>query len=289
VAARATGLILAAGAALACGSEANAPPARPASAPARIVSLVPALTETLFAIGAGHLVVGVSSFDRFPSEVQRLPRVGALIDPDTERILALRPDLILVYDSQGDAIARFAAAGIRTFEYRHRGLDHVVDTMRTLGRLTGRRAEAERQAASLLDRIDAVRTRVRDRPRVRTLLVFERQPGTLRSLYASGGAGFLNEMLDAAGATNVFADVERESVQPSHETLLARAPDVILEVRASGPQATREEEARAAWSALASVPAVRNGRVHVLTGEYLVVPGPRVAEGVEAMAKALHP
>jgi iron complex transport system substrate-binding protein len=121
------------------------------------------------------------------------------------------------------------------------------------------------------------------------MLVFERQPGTLREVYASGGVGFLNEMLTIAGGRNVFADVSKESVQPSVETILARAPEVILEVRVAGLIEKMPSPERDAWSALSSIPAVRNHRVHLLTGDYLVVPGPRLAAATEAFARALHP
>ena len=260
------------------------PPAR------RIVSLVPALTEMLFAIGAGSQVVGVSSFDTFPPEVTRLPKVGALLDPDTERILALRPDLVTLYGSQVDARLRFERAGIRTFADRHAGIGGALTALRELGAVTGHRAQADSVALGIQTRLDALRTRLRNAPRPRVLLVFERTPQTLRNMYVSGGAGFLHEMLDAAGARNVFADTKQESVQPSHETLLTRAPDVILEVRARGIiQPADMARERATWSALSSLPAVRAGRIHLLTGEQLVVPGPRLAEGAEMMARAIHP
>lgn len=264
------------------------PPASPG--PQRIVSLVPAITEMLFAIGAGPSVVGVSSYDSFPPEVQTLPRLGALLDPDTERILALRPSLVIVYGSQSEAISRFERAGIRTFQVRHGGLTTVFDTMRNLGETTGRVAEAERAARSLRDGIDAVRARVKGLRRPRTLLVLGRQPTTLRNMYVSGGVGFTHDMLEAAGGTNVFGDVARESVQPTHEVLLSRAPDVIIEVRATGPLAleARDESVRA-WSSLPAIPAVRTGRIHVLVGESLVVPGPRLADGAESLARTLHP
>jgi len=270
-------------------STARAKQDNPQRDAARIVSLVPALTEMLFAIGAGPQVVGVSSFDTFPPEVRALPRVGALLDPDTERILTLRPTLVIVYGSQQDAAARFERAGIRTFSYRHGGITTILATIRELGKVTGRNMEAERVATELRAHIDAVHERVRGRPQPRTLLVIDREPGTLRSLYAAGGSTFMQEMLDAAGGRNVFADVKRESVQPSHEALLERAPDVILEVRAAGVGAKEGPDARKAWSSLASIPAVRNGRITVLVGEHLVVPGPRLAQGVEALARALHP
>jgi iron complex transport system substrate-binding protein len=258
--------------------------------PARIVSLVPALTEVLFAIGAGPQVVAVSSFDNFPPEVKRLPRVGALLDPDTERILALRPDLVVIYGSQSDLQEQFARARLRTFAYRHGGIPMILETIRELGAVTGRQDAAAALARTLQSRLDRVRAQVKGRARPRVLLVFERQPRSLREIYASGGSGFLHEMLEIAGGQNVFADVARESVQPSLETILARAPEVILEVRAEGLIAERAFAGeREVWSAVASVPAVRNGRVHFLSGDYLVVPGPRFADATEALARVLHP
>jgi len=260
-----------------------------AATPRRIVSLVPAITEMLFATGAGPQVVAVSSYDEFPPEVKALPRVGALLDPDTERILALRPDLVIVYGSQSELEKQLERSGHRTFSYRHGGVPTTLNTIRELGVATGHRAEADKLASSLQSRLDAVRDRVKGRKQPRTVLVFERQPGTLREVYASGGVGFLNDMLTIAGGSNVFADVSRESVQPSVETILARAPDVILEVRASGLIEKTTSPERDAWSSLSSVPAVRNQRVHLLTGDYLVVPGPRLAAATEAFARALHP
>jgi iron complex transport system substrate-binding protein len=121
------------------------------------------------------------------------------------------------------------------------------------------------------------------------LLVFERQPRTLREIYVSGGRGFLHEMLEIAGGQNVFADVQRESVQPSSETLIARGPDVVLEVRAAGLLEEREvAQEQGVWGALSSLPAVRNKRVHFLVGDYLVVPGPRLGQATEAFADAIH-
>lgn len=256
----------------------------------RIVSLVPALTEMLFALGAGPHVVAVSSYDEFPPEVKSLPKVGALLDPDMERILSLRPDLVIVYGSQTDLQAQLARAGIRVFNYRHAGLAGVFRTLTELGSAVGRGSEGERLASDIRTRLDAIQARVKGRPRPRTLLVFERDPASLRGVYVSGGVGFLHDMLEIAGGVNVFADVARESVQPSVETLLARGPEVILEVRATGLLGPTDiAEAKRVWGALASVPAVQRGRIQILNGEHMVVPGPRVVQGTEAFARALHP
>jgi iron complex transport system substrate-binding protein len=195
-----------------------------------------------------------------------------------------------VYGSQTDLQTQLTRSGIRVYNYRHAGLAGVFNTFRDLGVAIGRPDEGERFAREIRAQLDRLQARVRGRPKPRTLLVFERDPGSLRGIFVSGGVGFLHDMLDIAGGANVFADVKRESVQPSIETLLTRAPDVILEVRATGLLAPTDiADARRAWGTLASVPAVRQNRVHILNGEYLVVPGPRVVQATEAFARELHP
>jgi len=283
MAARTKRLILAL---LVCGAALHA------QAPAkRVISVVPAVTEMLFAIGAGPQVVAVSSYDDYPPQVKSLPRVGALLDPDVERIISLRPDLVVSYGSQAELQQQLKGARISVFNYRHAGLQGIFDVLNRLGPAVGRKAEADRLTRDLRAHLDRISTAVKGRPRPRTLLVFGRDRGTLRGIYASGGRGFLHDMLEIAGGTNIFADIDRESVQASSETLLARAPEVILEVRAAGLLMPDEEpgEERKAWAQLASVPAVRTGRIRLLTGDYLVVPGPRVAEATEALARVLHP
>lgn len=259
------------------------------SAPARIVSLIPAVTEMLFAIGAGEQVIAVSSFDRYPPQVERLTRVGALLDPDLERILSLGPDLVVVYATQTDLRQQLDRAGIPQFVYRHGGLPQVMETIRQLGERLGRREEANRTARAIEDGLDALRRQVAGRTPPRALIVLSREAGALRGIYASGGAGFVHDMVAAAGGANLFADVERESLQATSELILARRPDVILELRGGSltePEIRRE---RRAWNALSSVPAVRAGRVHIVADDRIVVPGPRVAEGAELIARALHP
>ena len=258
--------------------------------PRRIISLVPALTEMLYAVGAGPQVVAVSSYDEYPPDVNTLPRVGALLDPDTERIIALKPDLVITYGSQVDLQAQMKRATIATFDYRHAGLAHILVTMKELGVRTGHGAEADKAVAAIEARLAAVRARVAGKRRPKVLLVFSREPKTLRNMYVSGGRGFLHDMLEIAGGDDVFNDIDKESVQVSTETILARAPEVILELRPEeipGGQPMRDE--LASWSRLASVPAVRNKQVLFISGHAVTVPGPRVAESVERMAKALHP
>ena len=261
-----------------------------AQAPRRIISLVPNVTEILYAIGAGPQVVGVSNYDVEPPEVRSLPTVGALLDPDTEKIISLKPDLVITYGSQTDLQSQLGSAKIPFFDYRHGGLAHITATMRALGARTGHVEQAEQAARSLDAAIDAVRKRVAGKPRPRTLLVFGREPGSLRNIYASAGRGFLHDMLVAAGGEDVLTDIDKESAQVSTEVILARAPDVILELNSSNRLNDADlKKVVDPWMKLSSVPAVKNRRVIILTGSGLTVPGPRVADGVDKMAKALHP
>jgi iron complex transport system substrate-binding protein len=260
------------------------------SAARRVVSLVPNVTEMLFAVGAGAQVVGVSSYDDFSPEAKSLPRVGALLDPDVERVLALRPDLVIVYGSQSALETQFARAGIRVYSYRHAGVDNVLQTIRDVGRLTGHAVGSERVVRDMQSQFDTVRARVRGQPRPRTMLVIGRDAGTLRGVYASGGVGFLHELLDTAGGDDAFADMKREAVQPSNETMIARAPQVIVELHAiAQPAGDVLQRERAVWNALASVPAVRNNRVYLLYGSYLMAAGPRLGRAAETLARVLHP
>jgi len=244
----------------------------------------------LFAIGAGPQVVGVSSYDDYPPETKALPRVGALLDPDTERILSLRPDLVVVYGSQSELERQFTRAGIRVYPYRHGGIDSILQAVRDLARLTGHAADGDRVIREVRAQLDAVRMRVRGQRRPRTMLVIGRDAGALRGVYVSGGVGFLHEVLEIAGGVDVFGDITREAVQPSNETMIVRAPDVIIELHPGDqPAADALQRERAVWKLLASVPAVRNGRVHLLYGGYLLAAGPRIGRAAETLASVLHP
>ena len=254
----------------------------------RVVSIIPATTEMLFAMGAGDRVVAVGSYDRFPPEVDKLPRVGALLDPNVERILSLKPGLVVLYGTQTDLRAQLERAGVPYYAYVHRGLPDITQTIRSLGARVGVDASANALADRIERQLRDIRARVADRRRPKTLLVFGREPGTLRNIEASGGVGFLHDTLETAGGDDVLADVKQQAVTMSTELVLACAPEVIVELRYTRGDAAAASDLRA-WDALASVPAVRNHNVLVLQGEEFVVPGPRVADATAKLAAVLHP
>jgi len=270
--------------------KARTTPIEQTSVPRRIVSLIPATTEMLFAIGASDRIVAVSAYDRFPAEVDRYPRVGGLLDPNVERILSLKPDLVVVYATQSDLIQQLERAGVPMFSYEHRGLPDITETMRRLGTRLGIATAADSAASRIEKQLDELRARVAGRSRPRTLLVFGREPGSLRRIDASGGYGFLHDLLEVAGGSDVLADLKRQSVQMSTEMILTRAPEVIIELQyGDSPRREQIDAETRVWNALPSVPAVRNKRVHLMVGDEFVVPGPRIVIAAERFARALHP
>jgi iron complex transport system substrate-binding protein len=256
--------------------------------PRRIISFIPAVTEMLFALGAGDRVVAVGSFDKYPPQIEKLPRVGALLDPDLERIISLKPDLVTVYGSQTDLRTQLERAKVPLFLYSHTDLSDVTKTILELGARVGRTERARELTGAIERDLDVVRQRVAGQTRPRTLIVFGRESGALRGIYASGGYGFVHDMVTAAGGDNVFADLKQQAVQATTELIIARRPDVIIELRADPVPPDQLARQVGEWKPLSSVPAVRSGRVHIIADLRTVVPGPRVAEGVDVIARVLH-
>jgi iron complex transport system substrate-binding protein len=259
-----------------------------ADRPQRIISLVPSTTEMLFAIGAGDRVIAVGSYDHFPAAVEQLPRVGALLDPNTERILSMKPDLVVLYGTQSDLRTALDRARISYYAYQHKGLPDITETIRDLGARVGSGPEANALAAGIDRQLADIRGRTSRLGHPKTLVVFGREPGSLRNIDASGGDGFLHDMLVTAGGVDALADFHRQSVTMSTELVLARAPEVIIEVHSPGGGFAAASDL-SPWNALSSIPAVRNHRVYSLVGDEFVVPGPRVAAATERLAKTLHP
>ena len=167
--------------------QAQAPRSAAPASPQRIVSLVPATTEMLFAMGAGGRLVGVSNYDRFPPEVSRIQKVGGLLDPNTEVLLSLKPDLVIVYDTQTELKQQLTRAGVPMFNYVHKGLPDITQTLRSLGERIGAGPAASAAAQRIEQQLAGIRSRVAGLSKPKTLLIFGREAGTLRQINASAG------------------------------------------------------------------------------------------------------
>lgn len=191
----------------------------------RIVSIAPHLTELLFAAGAGSRVVAVSDWSDYPEAAQRLPRIGDAVRLDLERIVALRPDLVVVWanGSAPQQLARLRAAGLPVFSSAGRDLAHIATTLRAFGRLAGTEAAAEARAAVFEGELTALRTTYAQRPPLRVVYQIWAEP-----LMTVNGAHPISEALALCGARNVFADLPQLVPQVSAEAVLAARPDAIV-------------------------------------------------------------
>jgi len=244
--------------------------------PARIVSVAPSVTEVLFALGLGPRVAGVSSADDYPpAEVRGKPRVGGMV-LDTERILQLRPDLVLGMPSlQRAQLDRLIAAGLPVVAVDARTLPEVYTQVEFIGRLTGTDADATRLVSALRAREAAVDRAVGRRSPRRVYLEIWPEP-----LIAAGGETFIDDLTRRAGGRNVFAGL-RGFPQVGAEAVIRADPEVVILTHPQG----RPVGARPGWR---GITAVRRSRVAQVDGSLLSRPGPRALAGLELLARIIH-
>ena len=285
------GLVLVAALMSAC---AQAPPqSAPTWSPRRIVSMAPALTETAFALGLGDRVVGVTRYCEWPPEARSLPKVGGFLDPSWEALVALRPDLVLLMQDHDTVRARLDTLGIRSLQVDQGDLDGILTSFVTIARACGVTERGEELAAEVRARLDAVASVTAGLASPRVLVVVEREVGAgpVRSVWVAGPGTFYDDLVGLAGGANAWRGTAAVLYpEVSREGLIALDPDVILDVEAElQKRGLDRERVRAEWDGLTELRAVRDGRVAVLDEDYMVVPGPRIALAVEAMARAIHP
>lgn len=258
----------------------------------RIVSMAPGITETLYAVGAGDLVVGVTRYCTYPPQAQEKTDIGGFYDPNYETIVHLKPDLVVLYPFHDEAQAKFAALGLETLVLDHRTLPGILESIEVVGDVTGRRAEAAALLDDLTRRAQRVQQRIQGLSRPRVLVSAGRDKGTgqLTEIYASGQNSWYNSLLEMAGATNAYTDTMVQFPTISIEGLIELDPDVIVEmVRGIELQSYSAEDIVAEWQTVSRLRAVQHGRVYVLGGDHTTVPGPRFVLVLEDLARVLHP
>ena len=265
-----------------------AAPTAQAAPAARIVSTSPSITETLFALGLGDRVVGVSSFCRFPAAVTTLPRVGSFLRPDTELIARLRPDLVIVNAGPNDVPRQLAALGVTSITVDRGTLASVYSSIRAIGTAAGVGDRAAKLVAQLQGRLNAVHAAAATRLAKRVLVIMGRQPGTLSDLVAVGRGSYLNDLVTLAGGVNVLDDPRLPDYpRISMETVIRLAPELIVDAGDMGDTVDehirRQPTTERLWKLQVNVKA----SVHAVTSDAFVVPGPRVVEAAETLARWL--
>ena len=244
----------------------------------RIVTLAPHLAEIAFAAGAGGKLAGVSSFSRHPAEAERLPVVASYGRVDIERLIALRPDLVLAWRSGNAAlqIDRLERIGIRVFVTESRSLDDIPRIVRLVGALAGSAEVAEARARQFENEIAELRERYAAERRVAVFLEIWHAPAL-----TVNGAHLISDALRLCGGHNVFAAAKTLTPLVSREQILDARPDAIV----TGGFGS---EALQAWQGLESVPAVRNRRIYAIDPDWLHAQGPHVIQGVRALCERLE-
>ena len=256
--------------------------------PQRVVSLNPGLTEITFALGHGDALVAVDSFSDYPEDARAIqPRLTTYPNPSVEMLVALKPDVVLSLAESDDAIAQIRSQGIPVLKFLPRDYDATAELIRTLSRLYGSPDAGEAVATDMLTRRDAVVAAVAGAPRPRVLE--ELDASEPDKPFVAGPNGFYGQLIDLAGGANIFGDLPSDVGQVGAESIIARDPEVIVLTDADlpfNPQTPEMVAARPGWS---TTTAVRNHAIYSVDAALYSTPGPRLAQGLEGLARLLHP
>jgi iron complex transport system substrate-binding protein len=251
-------------------------------APRRVISLAPSLTETLFALNAGSLLVGRSARCNYPPEASQVPVVGAYMSPDLERVMDSKPDLVIAPKAgiKNEVLTRLARLDIPVFVDDSRNLDDIRDLVRKLGLLLDRETEAERIIEQFDQRRTSAQQLIRTQPTPLVLFAVGSSP-----LVVAGGKSFLGSLIREAGGKNIAENERIPFPKLSIEEVLRKDPDIILVL----DKECTSDRCIEGWRRHRRLKAVRAGRVYVMEGDLMARPSPRIVEGLWQLTKILHP
>jgi iron complex transport system substrate-binding protein len=256
--------------------------------PERVVSLAPSNTEILFAVGAGDQVIGVTQYCNYPSEARDREQIGGFSAKtiSVEKIVALEPDLVLAAgEIHQPVIEALDQLNVPVYSLDPNTLDDVFTGVELVGQLTGHEEEADQVVAEMKDRVESVAERVATVPKEDRLSVYWEVFDEPRM--TTGPSTFTGQLIELAGGVNIFADVSEAYPQISDEEVIGRNPAVVMGPDTMGDKLTIETVAqRPGWD---QVDAVQDGRIYLFDGDMVARSGPRLAQVLEVMAKALYP
>jgi len=253
--------------------------------PQRIVSHVPPITETLFALGLGEKVVGVSDYCDYPEEAKSKPSVGNYFNPSIENIVALDPDLVLT-DGHSENIKQLDSLGIPYIVIDPKDIDSIFKDIELLGEITGTKKKAEELIKDMQDSINQVIALMEGVPKVRVFYIIDATDLTLP--WTAGPGSFADSLITMAGGENIAAQAQGAWVQFSLEQIIDSDPEIIILPGKHGTAFTSPEvlEGHPAWR---EITAVKQDRIYIIDGDLVDGYGPRIVQGLEEMAKIIHP
>ena len=249
----------------------------------RVVSLAPSVTEILFAVGLDAEVVGVTTFCDYPVQAKAKPKIGSSTQ-NLEAILGQKPDLVIGNKDfiRPDALAKLEQLKVPVFILSPQTVEDILGHISTVGRLVGRAKEARAVVQGLRERLNKIRTRMASAKPVRVFYVVNTEP-----LISVGSGSFIHHMLELAGGENIVRQVSLPYPKVSLEEVLRRDPEAII--FPVGPTEGIPEAEQRRWRRWPTLSAVVHDRLHQVKGDLVNRPGPRVIEGVEVLARVLHP
>ena len=256
----------------------------------RIISLAPNITETLFALGLGEEVAGVTRFCAWPSEVDEKPEVGGYFDPNLEAILTLDPDLVIMLPAHERLKAFLDEFGIEHLTLPNETISEIIETIRAIGARCGVEERAAHMADSLEAAGDSACPVGEESERPGVLIVVDRQYGNVpEEVFAAGKGTWYDELITAAGGRNVLKEAVPAYPMLSPESLVYLQPDLIIEiVPGAEDRGLRAEGIAADWESFDMLEAAVNGRLYILTERYAAVPGPRFVLLLEEFCRILQ-
>jgi iron complex transport system substrate-binding protein len=264
-----------------------------AAAPARIVSTSPSITEILYALGLGGRVAGVTTYCHFPPEAAQKPKIGDYLRPNLEVIVSLRPDLVI---SEASGVRRAPinpALKLNVIEVDPGTIAGLYESIRRIGAAAGVPQAAEALTVRIRSSLDEIRRRTAAAPRRKVVFVLGRAPGRIEDIVVAGRGSYLNDVLEVAGGDNLFRDSLGAYPKVTVEELIARNPDVIIDMgemaQTVGVTETQKRAVVELWKRYPSITAVRENRVYAVASDIFVVPGPRVVDAAREFARLLHP
>jgi len=251
----------------------------------RYISLSPAATEILFAIGSGNSVVGVTTYCNYPEAAKAVLKVGTFSDPNIEKIIALKPDIIFVTGlEQAPSIERLKSAGLNVFVSDPRTFSELEQSIVDMGKLTGKTQEANELVRSMQQRLDLVRAATSSIPKEKRLKVFIEI--WYDPIMTAGPGSIVNELITLAGGDNIAYDTPKAYSRFSPEVIIQRNPDVIILGYMTSPDTVDYVSTRFGWK---SINAVRNSRVIAdINPDLILRPGPRIIDGLELIYRRLY-
>jgi len=255
--------------------------------PDRIVSLAPNLTEILFALGLGEKVVAVSSDSDYPPEAANKNKVGTFWQPNTEAIIASKPDLVITenFEQQKTAAETLKRLGYKVLTLKIESVEELLAGIKDIGAFTEARDQADRLVEDITDRLDNLRSKLAGTDKVKVLWVVQAEP-----LRVAGRNTFLNQLMELAGGENAIGLTIQQYPPIGTEELLACEPETIIQ-SAMGVSNIPEQQQAAErfWRKWLTLPAVKNNRIYVIDPDTTLRLGPRLCKGLELVVRCLHP